>query len=179
MKLEKQVEELNTAVVYLNKRIGTDNINDSDESDSTLSDDEETRKIIINTRHEEYDTQFASSYPFKTNVIMPSINCNHSADTLYIPIIFSLQVRGDRLYLHDDLKLKLGVVEMLKRMGSNYPENTSDFDEEFLYRSMKSIFPKIQLRKFANSQNLSDLDRPRREFLKSNFNIYLYSILIN
>lgn len=73
VKLEKRVEELNTANVYLNKRIGADNINDSDESDSALSDDEETHDIIINTRHEEYDTQFASLYPFKTNVIEASI----------------------------------------------------------------------------------------------------------
>lgn len=172
--MEKKVEELNTANIYLNKRIGTDNINDSDESDSALSDDEGTYNIIINTRHDEYDTQFASLYPFKTNVIIASIYCNHSADIPYIRIIFSLQVRGDRLYLYDDLKLKLGVVEMLKRMGSNYPENTSDFDEAFLYRSMKSIFPKIQLRKFANSQNLFDLERSRRGFLKRNFNIYLF-----
>lgn len=71
--MEKRVEELNTANMYLNKRIGTDNISDSDESDSALSDDEETHKIVINTRHEEYDLQFASSYPFKTNVMILSI----------------------------------------------------------------------------------------------------------
>lgn len=89
-------------------------------------------------------------------------------------MIFSLQVRGDRLYLYDDLKLKLEMVDMFKKMGSNYPENTSDFDEAFLYRSMKTIFPKTQLRKFANSQNLLDLERARRGFLKGNFNIYLF-----
>lgn len=74
VKLEKKVEELNIANMYLNKRIGTDIINDSDETDSALSDDEETNNIIINTRHEEYDTGFASLYPFKTNVIHNSID---------------------------------------------------------------------------------------------------------
>lgn len=85
--------------------------------------------------------------------------------------MFSFQVRGDRLYLDGDLRLKLRVVEMLKGMGSNYPENSSDFDEIFLYRSMKSIFTKIQLRKFAKSQSLFDLEQPKRKFLKGNFNI--------
>lgn len=66
IKLENEVEMLSATNAYLNKRIGAKIIDDSDSS--SLSDIDEGLEPVENTRHLQYDLQFASLYSFTTNV---------------------------------------------------------------------------------------------------------------
>lgn len=55
---------------------------------------------------------------------------------------------------------------MLKRMNSNYPENTSDYDERFLDHLVKAIFPKQNLIKASKKKTTFGLNRQHFQFLE-------------
>lgn len=54
-------------------------------------------------------------------------------------------------------------------MTANYPENTSDYDEIFLYRAMKALFTNKNIQNLAKSQSLFDLKQPKRQFLRGKY----------
>lgn len=77
-----------------------------------------------------------------------------------------MKANGDRLYLNESLKLKVDLVEVLKKMNSTYPKNSTDFDAEFLHRAMKPMFSRDELKKCFDANNLRRLDVTTFRFLK-------------
>lgn len=66
----------------------------------------------------------------------------------------------------NQLILRFGVVETLKKMNRSYPKNQECYDDQFIRRVMKSIFKKEDLLHCAKSHCLRDLDFFKRSFLK-------------
>lgn len=69
----------------------------------------------------------------------------------------TLQSRGDRLYLKDDLKIKLEAVQLLKKLNDNYPHNHEDFDEKFLFEAMRAIFTEVEIKQCFESKSLKSI----------------------
>lgn len=71
VKIEEENERLRRTIVKLNERLGDEIVSDSDDNESIPDEFE----IDVNTRHYEYDSQFASEYRFITDVSTPVEKC--------------------------------------------------------------------------------------------------------
>lgn len=80
--------------------------------------------------------------------------------------LFFIQTKGDRYYLGEEVKLSLNLVNVLKKMNSNYPESSADFDMGFITRLLGGIFRKGELEKCAKLSSLKSLNRPKLTFAK-------------
>lgn len=70
------------------------------------------------------------------------------------------------------------VVNTLKKMNDTYPKNTEDFDEEFLYRAMNSIFEKKVLQSLIKSNRMQQLGPSHLKFLKGKRRIHIKNLSI-
>lgn len=81
-----------------------------------------------------------------------------------------LQAKGDRLYLHETVKIKLSTVECLKKMNSTFPKTSCDYDEEFLFHLLKEVFTKNELRLCGKSSSLRTLKAEKLKLTKGSVN---------
>lgn len=88
-----------------------------------------------------------------------------------------LQSKGDRLFLDEELTLELSVIETLKKMNSNYPKNTSDFDAEFIFKIMKPMFSRQELKNCVQTNSLHSLKKGHRCLLKGLSYIFIYFLI--
>lgn len=94
---------------------------------------------------------------------------------------FFTQTYGDRLYLAETLKLKLDLVQVLKKMNSVYPKTTPDFDEEFLFHVVRGLFSEEEVLESDRTQKLIPI-KPfidRLKFLKGKLSILEHYMLEN
>lgn len=159
VKLEKKNEDLYVANLRLNQRVGLEEIIDS----SSESSDDNEFETAVNTRNYQIDGEFAKSYYFITTVRIISFYLVQSNR----PFLF--QTRGDRYYLNKTLKLKLEVVETLKKMNCSYPKMNADYDVEYLYHAMRSIYKQKVLEDFSKSGNLRSLGSSHLKFLRGTY----------
>lgn len=66
------------------------------------------------------------------------------------------------------LKLKLKLVQELKKMNTTYPTSTGDYDFIFLKQLACSVFKKEELKKCGKSEVLTPLNRCHLKFVKGN-----------
>lgn len=83
----------------------------------------------------------------------------------YFELLF-LQEKGDRFYLDKDVKISLGVVNILKKMNMSYPKTSSDFDGEFLQHLLKSVFNEKELLECSSASSLKKLNGPKLKLAK-------------
>lgn len=81
-----------------------------------------------------------------------------------------LQNNGDRYY--GNVKLRLSLVQLLKKMNSVYPKTSSDFDLEFLRYVLREIFTKVELRNCASSSSLRALNPSKLQVAKGDNNYF-------
>lgn len=84
------------------------------------------------------------------------------------------QSKGDRLYLDEGIKLNVQLVETLKKMNSTYPQQTSDYDAEFIYNAMKPMFSRAELGGCLKFNSLHYLKKDFRSFLKGSITIFIF-----
>lgn len=75
---------------------------------------------------------------------------------------------GNRRYFHETLVLKLNLVKKLKAMNISYPENSGDYDEEFIHLLMSAVFSLEELKAYSEENNLRSLAKEKYQFVKSN-----------
>lgn len=92
---------------------------------------------------------------------------------------FFTQTYGDRLYLAETLKLKLDLVQVLKKMNSVYPKTTPDFDEEFLFHVVRGLFSEEEVLESDRTQKLIPIKGDRLKFLKGKLSILEHYMLEN
>lgn len=74
------------------------------------------------------------------------------------------------------LKLKLKLVETLKKMNSTYQKTSADYDEEFLFFAIKGIFTSKEITESSAVNKLTPLNRDKLAFLKG---IYQYHLIMS
>lgn len=79
------------------------------------------------------------------------------------------QAVGNRYYLGDELKMKMGVIKDLIRMNETYPTCTEDYDLNFLKLLLTNVFEKPDLLECGKSGYISGLNRAILAFAKSKF----------
>lgn len=55
-------------------------------------------------------------------------------------------------------------------MNASYPENTTDYDEEFVFYLATSVFDMEEMKDFLKSNNQRSFNKTRLSFVKSNQN---------
>lgn len=161
--IKKELKDVKAANAKLSLRIGDEIVDDSD--DSILSDGDDEYSTKVNTRHHQLDAQFSGPFYFLTNVCSKKLFFRTLFNYLNIVYIL-IKMKGDRLYLDEELKLKLSLVELLKNMNSKYPKTSADFDTEFLYRAVQPMFSRDEMKKCIHSNNLRQLNASHLRFLK-------------
>lgn len=94
----------------------------------------------------------------------------YSQHELYFNFLLRKQTEADRLYMNETLKIKLRHVIHLKNMNQLYPKTNEDFDEEFLFYLLKSVFDKGELKLCSEGSSLLPLNKPRLVFVKGKDN---------
>lgn len=62
--------------------------------------------------------------------------------------------------------MKWDTIKILKRMNSNYPEYTSDYDEIFLNHLIKAVYTKQEMMNASKKHPPFGLNEQRFQFLK-------------
>lgn len=70
------------------------------------------------------------------------------------------------MYYHEKLKLSLDVIKKLKKMNVSYPENTVDYDEDFIFVLAAEVFQFNEIEEFLKNDNLLAFSRDELQFVK-------------
>lgn len=64
------------------------------------------------------------------------------------------------------MNIKAETIRRLKMMNNSYPENSVDFDSEFVYYLAVSVFKILEIEGFVTENNLKCFDVERLRFVK-------------
>lgn len=80
------------------------------------------------------------------------------------------------MYLDEAVKLKLSLVNMLKKMNTSYPNISEDFDRAFIHHLLRAIFSNEEMKKFADTSSQRSLPKPKLQLAKGNLCSHLLMI---
>lgn len=80
-------------------------------------------------------------------------------------------MKGDRLYLERTVKIRLKMVDQLKKMNSNFPKTSVDYDSEFLRHLLNEVFTKQELKDCGKSSKIRNLKREKLQLAKGSFTV--------
>lgn len=97
---------------------------------------------------------------------------------------FVFQLSGNRLYFNKTLEIDLNVINRLKQMNSSFPENSSDYDEKFVYFLTVAVLNMTEMKDFLKDNKLRNINHDKRLFIKSKiyiaeFIFWKFSIILH
>lgn len=82
--------------------------------------------------------------------------------------MYILKATGDRLYNEESVKIRIGLVDRLKKMNETYRKNSVDYDAHFLAHLMHSLFDKEEIKKCVDTRLINHFSIVKMKLVKCN-----------
>lgn len=85
---------------------------------------------------------------------------------------YVLQAAGDRFYLNETVKLRIGLIERLKKMNETYPKMHLDYDSHFMAHIMNALFTREELERCVHTGLIKHFSIAKMKLIKRKLIIF-------